>query len=59
METNSRQTLEYRIQNALSEWRMPDMIEGLSTAQHVCKYDLSMKLSDRCMQVRNHDSEGI
>lgn len=42
VETNSRQTLEYGVLNALSEWELPEMIEGLSTAQNVCKYDLSI-----------------
>lgn len=41
-ETNSRQTLEYGVLNALSEWELPDMIESLSTAQNVCKYGLSI-----------------
>lgn len=40
LETNSREILKYGVLNALSEWGLPDMLEGLSTAQHVCKYDL-------------------
>lgn len=41
VETKSRPILKYpyEVQNFLSEW---GMIEGLSTAQHECKYDLSI-----------------
>lgn len=42
VETNSRQTFECGVLNVLSERGLPDMIEGLSTVQHACKYDLSI-----------------